>query len=72
MAQPIAHLPLEVRLSTQLNGEETTLDTVTVKVPITVDGGSGGYVRLALDADELAALIRRASNALDAGTRDED
>lgn len=69
MASPIAHLPLQVNLTTSLNGTETTLATVEVAVPIKVSGSQGGYVDIALDTEELHALVRRAANALDNDTR---
>jgi hypothetical protein len=71
MASPIAHLPLRVNLTTSLNGTETTLATVEVPVPIKVSGPVGGYVEIALDTEELHALVRRAANALDNDTRKE-
>ena len=71
MASPIAHLPLQVKLSTSLNGTETTLATVEVPVPLRVSSPTGGYVDIALDTEELHALVRRAANALDNDTRQE-
>lgn len=65
-----AHLPIEVRLSTRLNGVEADLGTVVVPVPVKVTDAEHGTVDLALDGEELAALIRRAATALDSGTRE--
>lgn len=71
MATPIAHLPLQVNLTTSLNGDEMTLAQVEVPVPLKVADAYTGRIELALDTDEMHALVRRAANALDTNTRKE-
>lgn len=66
-----ASLPMQVHLSTQVNGVEYPLATVEVAVPLHVMDPASGSIDLVQDADETAALIRRAATALDSSTRGE-
>lgn len=70
--QAIAHLPLNLELITRLNGNEHSLANVVVQVPILAENTYTGHLALALDTDELHALIRRAATALDSSTRDDN
>lgn len=67
-----ASLPMQVHLSTRVNGAEIHLAAVEVAVPLHVTDSDAGSIDLALDTEELAALIRRAATALDTSTREDN